>query len=143
MCVYFMMNMVLSTLLCTISCIPPSNKKEYDTVHTKEQRKLMTCKTYTSRSILREQAWWLYYRLDVVQTGLRYRLCLLGTNSLMRDRDKAQDHQGGTVERIDNEAVLAGGDILFQTPSISSLEEEWVVCWCTLRPRTRNSYTHQ
>lgn len=103
----------------------------------------MTCKTYTSRSIPREQAWWLYYRLDVVQTGLRYRLCLLGTNSLMRDRDKAQDHQGGTVERIDNEAVLAGGDILFQTPSISSLEEEWVVCWCTLRPRTRNSSTHQ
>lgn len=71
MCVYFMMNMVLSTLLCTISFIPPSNRKEQDTVHTKEQRKLMTCKTYTSRSILREQAWWLYYRLDVVQIGLR------------------------------------------------------------------------
>lgn len=72
------------------------------TGHTKEQGKLMTCKTYTSRSIPREQAWWLYYRPDVEQTGLRYRLCLLGTNSLMRDRDKAQDHQGGIVERMNS-----------------------------------------
>ena len=104
----------------------------------------MTCETYTSRSIPREQAWWLYYRLDVEpKIALRYRLCLLGTNSLMRDRDKAQDHQGGIVERMDSEAVLAGRDILLQTLWISSLEEEGVVCWCTLRQWTRHTSTHQ